>query len=286
MSILIDADTRVIIQGITGRQGRFHAEKLLEYGVKLVGGITPGKSGQEVHGVPVFDTISQACLAIDFDATMILVPVAGVLDAALEAIENRIPLIVVIPEFIPVHDTMIMREAAVEAGVRLIGPNTVGIISPGKSKVGMMPGFIYKPGHVGVISRSGTLTHEISSNLSYRDIGQSTCVCIGGDTCKGVDFVDILKLFRDDEETRSVIIIGEIGGANEEIAADYLRENSYPKKVIAYIAGCNVPDDKKMGHAGAIVSKGIGSAQSKIKSLKKAGVVVVDRMDEIFQHLT
>lgn len=286
MSILIDADTRVIIQGITGRQGRFHAEKLLEYGVKLVGGITPGKSGQEVHGVPVFDTISQAGLAIDFDATMILVPVAGVLDAALEAIENRIPLIVVIPEFIPVHDTMIMREAAVEAGVRLIGPNTVGIISPGKSKVGMMPGFIYKPGHVGVISRSGTLTHEISSNLSYRDIGQSTCVCIGGDTCKGVDFVDILKLFRDDEETRSVIIIGEIGGANEEIAADYLRENSYPKKVIAYIAGCNVPDDKKMGHAGAIVSKGIGSAQSKIKSLKKAGVVVVDRMDEIFQHLT
>lgn len=286
MSILIDADTRLIIQGITGRQGRFHAEKLLEYGVKLVGGITPGKSGQEVHGVPVFDTISQAGQAIDFDATMILVPVAGVLDAALEAIENRIPLIVVIPEFIPVHDAMIMREAAVEAGVRLIGPNTVGIISPGKSKVGMMPGFIYKPGHVGVISRSGTLTHEISSNLSYRDIGQSSCVCIGGDICKGVDFVDILKLFRDDEETRSVIIIGEIGGANEEIAADYLRETSYPKKVIAYIAGCNVPDDKRMGHAGAIVSKGIGSAQSKIKSLKKAGVVVVDRMDEIFQHVT
>ncbi len=286
MSILVHAKTRVIIQGITGRQGRFHAAKLLEYKVKLVGGITPGKSGQTVHGVPVFNTIKEARQTIDFDAAMILVPVAGVLDAALEAIENRIPLIVVIPEFIPVHDVMVMREAAQEAGVRLIGPNTVGVISPGKSKVGMMPGFIYKPGHVGIISRSGTLTHEISSNLTYKGIGQSSCICIGGDICKGSDFVDMLKLFRDDEETRSVIMIGEIGGASEESAADYLMGTPYPKKVIAYIAGRNAPDDKKMGHAGAIVSNGIGTAESKIIALEKAGVIVVERMDEIFQHLT
>ncbi len=285
MSILVDAETRVIIQGITGRQGRFHAEKLLEYKVKLVGGITPGKSGQAVHGVPVFDTISEARQTVDFDATMILVPVSGVLDAALEAIENRISLIVVIPEFIPVHDAMIMREAARNAGVLLVGPNTVGVISPGKSKVGMMPGFIYKSGDVGIISRSGTLTHEISSNLTYRGIGQSSCICIGGDICKGTDFIDILKLFKDDKETRSVIMIGEIGGASEEIAADYLMETSYPKKVIAYIAGRNAPDDKKMGHAGAIVSNGIGTAESKIIALKKAGVIVVERMDEIFNHL-
>ncbi len=285
MSILAHAETRVIIQGITGRQGKFHAEKLLEYKVKLVGGVTPGKGGQEVHGVPVFDTISEAGQAVDFDATLILVPAAGVLDAALEAIENRIPLIVVIPEFIPVHDAMIMREAAGEAGVRLIGPNTIGVISPGKSKIGMMPGFIYKPGHVGIVSRSGTLTHEISSNLTYRGIGQSSCICIGGDICKGTDFVDILKLFRDDEETRSVIMIGEIGGASEETAANYLMESPYPKKVLAYIAGRNVPEDKKMGHAGAIVSNGIGTAESKITALEKAGVIVVERMDDIFQHL-
>jgi len=285
VSILVDAETRVIIQGITGRQGRFHAEKLLEYKVNLVGGITPGKSGQAVHGVPVFDTISEARQTVDFDATMILVPIAGVLDAALEAIENRVSLIIVIPEFVPVHDAMIMREAARDAGVRLVGPNTVGVISPGKSKVGMMPGFIYKSGDVGIISRSGTLTHEISSNLTYRGIGQSSCICIGGDICKGTDFIDIFKLFKDDKETRSVIMIGEIGGASEEIAADYLMETSYPKKVIAYIAGRNAPDDKKMGHAGAIVSSGVGTAESKIIALEKAGVIVVERMDEIFNHL-
>jgi len=285
VSILVDAETRVIIQGITGRQGRFHAEKLLEYKVNLVGGITPGKSGQAVHGVPVFDTISEARQTVDFDATMILVPIAGVLDAALEAIENRVSLIIVIPEFVPVHDAMIMREAARDAGVRLVGPNTVGVISPGKSKVGMMPGFIYKSGDVGIISRSGTLTHEISSNLTYRGIGQSSCICIGGDICKGTDFIDIFKLFKDDKETRSVIMIGEIGGASEEIAADYLMETSYPKKVIAYIAGRNAPDEKKMGHAGAIVSSGIGTAESKIIALEKAGVIVVERMDEIFNHL-
>lgn len=285
MSILVDAETRVIIQGITGRQGRFHAEKLLEYKVKLVGGITPGKSGQAVHGVPVFDTISEASQTVDFDATMILVPISGVLDAALEAIENRISLIVVIPEFVPVHDAMIMREAARAAGVLLVGPNTVGVISPGKSKVGMMPGFIYKSGNVGIISRSGTLTHEISSNLTYRGIGQSSCICIGGDICKGADFIDILELFKDDKETGSVIMIGEIGGASEEVAAAYLMEAPYPKKVIAYIAGRNAPDDKKMGHAGAIVSSGIGTAESKIIALEKAGVIVVERMDEIFNHL-
>ena len=284
MAILVDRDTRVIIQGATGKQGQYHVLKMLEYNVRVVAGISPGKGGTEVHGVPVFDTAGQAKKKVDIDASMILVPPAGVLAAALDAIENRIPLIVIVTEFVPLHDTLKIRASALRNGVRLVGPNTIGVISPGKSKVGIMPGFIYGDGPVGIISRSGTLTHEIASNLTYRGIGQSTCVCIGGDMVKGVDFVDCLKLFREDPQTEKVVLIGEIGGAGEEQAASYILEQGYPKKVIAFIAGSTAPPEKRMGHAGAIISQGFGTAASKIRKLEAAGVTVVRSLDALIEN--
>ncbi|SFR10672.1 succinate--CoA ligase subunit alpha [Desulfoscipio geothermicus] len=283
MAILVNPDTRVIIQGITGKQGTYHALKMLEYNVHVVGGVTPGKGGQKVHGVTVYDTVAAAKKEHQVDASMIMVPPAGVLSAAIEAIDNKIPLIVIITEFVPVHDSLVIRNMARKAGVRVIGPNTIGVISPGKGKVGIMPGYIYSEGSVGIISRSGTLTHEVSSNLTYKGIGQSTCVCIGGDPVKGTDFVDALHLFRDDDQTETVVMIGEIGGAGEELAAKYVIENGYPKKIVAFIAGQTAPAGKKMGHAGAIVSEGFGTAESKIKSLGEAGITVVRTLDELLQ---
>ncbi|GAW92250.1 succinate--CoA ligase subunit alpha [Calderihabitans maritimus] len=283
MSILVNADTRVIIQGATGKQGSYHTLKMLEYNVNVVAGVSPGKGGYNVHGVPVYDTVAAAKREHQIDASLIMVPPAGVLLAAMEAIENKIPLIVIITEHVPVHDSLIIKNMAKEAGVRVIGPNTIGVISPGKSKVGIMPGYIYSEGHVGIISRSGTLTHEVASNLTYKGIGQSTCVCIGGDPVKGTDFVDVLKLFREDEQTDIVIMIGEIGGAGEELAAQYVKEAGYPKKIVAFIAGRNAPVGKRMGHAGAIVSQGFGTAEAKIKSLNEAGITVVDTLDELLQ---
>lgn len=281
MAILVNQDTRVVIQGITGKQGSYHAKKMLEYNVNVVAGITPGKGGQQVHGVTVYDTVAAAKKEHQLDASMIMVPPAGVLDAAIEAIENKISLIVIITEFVPVHDSLIIRNMARESGLRVVGPNTIGVISPGKSKVGIMPGYIYSEGNVGIISRSGTLTHEISSNLTYKGIGQSTCVCIGGDPVKGTDFVDALKLFREDDQTETVVMIGEIGGAGEELAARYVIENGYPKKIVAFIAGQTAPAGKKMGHAGAIVSKGFGTADSKINSLSEAGINVARTLDQL-----
>lgn len=283
MAILVNNDTRVIIQGATGKQGRYHTLQMLEYNVKVVGGVSPGKGGQLAHGVPIYDTVVEARKKSQIDASMILVPPAGVLAASLEAIENKIPLIVIITEFVPFHDTLIIRSMAAKEEVRMVGPNTIGIITPGQSKVGVMPAFIYSEGTIGIISRSGTLTHEVASNLTYKGIGQSTCVCIGGDMIKVTDFVDALRLFRDDEQTEMVIMIGEIGGASEEIAAKYIKANSYPKKIVAFIAGLNAPAEKKMGHAGAIVSKGFGTAESKMKHLDEAGVIVVRNLDEILQ---
>jgi len=285
VAILVDKDTRVLIQGATGRQGAYHTLKMLEYDVTVVGGVTPGKGGQEVHGVPVFDTVAEARKKVDANASMILVPPAGVLGAAMEAIENRIPLIVVVTEFVPFHDTLKFRCAARDRNVRLIGPNTVGVISPGKSKVGIMPGFIYSEGNIGMISRSGTLTHEIASNLTYRGAGQSTCICIGGDAVKGMDFVDALTLFRSDEQTHTVVMIGEIGGAGEEMAAEYIQKNGYPKKVIGFVAGATAPSEKKMGHAGAIISGGFGSAQSKLERMKGAGIMIARGLDEILENI-
>ena len=253
MAILVNGETRVIIQGVTGTQGQYHTLKLLEYGVRVVGGVTPGREGARIHGVPVYDTVARAMAETPVDASLIVVPPAHVLSAASDAIANRVPLVVVVTEFVPLHDSLKIRGLARQAGVRVIGPNTIGVISPGKSKVGIMPGFIYKEGSVGIISRSGTLTHEIASNLMSRGIGQSTCVCIGGDMVKGMDFVEVLDLFRTDPETERVILIGEIGGAGEELAARYLAERPYPKKVIAFIAGSAAPPEKRMGHAGAMI---------------------------------
>jgi len=284
VAILVNGDTRVILQGATGKQGQYHTLKLLEYHVRVVGGVTPGRKGAQVHGVPVYDTVAQVMKETPVDASMIVVPPAGVLTAAIDAIENRVPLIVVITEFVPLHDALKIRSMARKTGVRIIGPNTIGVISPGKSKVGIMPGFIYGGGHVGIISRSGTLTHEIASNLTGQGIGQSTCVCIGGDMVKGTDFADVLELFRADPETEKVILIGEIGGAGEEMAARYLREHPYPKKVIAFIAGASAPPEKRMGHAGAMISAGFGTADSKIRNLREAGVTVVESLDEIIRQ--
>lgn len=283
MSILVNAETRVLIQGITGTQGRYHALKMLEYNVKVIGGVTPGRGGERICDLPVYDTVSEAKTNHRIDATMIIVPAAGVLEAAVEAMESRIPLIVIITEFVPFHDALLIRSLALKNDLCVVGPNTIGIISPERSKVGIMPGFIYSRGDVGIISRSGTLTHEIASNLTYRGIGQSTCIGIGGDAVKKTDFIDVLKMFRDDKETRKIIMIGEIGGSGEEIAARYIRESDYPKKVVAYIAGLTAPREKRMGHAGAIISQGFGTPEFKIKHLTDAGVSVAESMDELLQ---
>ena len=283
MAILVNEDTRVIIQGATGKQGSFHTQRMLEYGTKVVGGVTPGKGGQAVHGVPIFDTISEAKRITRVNASMIMVPPAGVMSAAIESIENKIPLVVIITEFVPFHDMLVIKRVAQKEGIRVIGPNTFGVISPGKSQIGIMPGFIYGEGNIGIIARSGTLTHEIASNLRYMGMGPSTCVGIGGDPTKGSDFVDILKLFRDDDETKSILLVGEIGGANEEMAAKYIKETGYPKKISAFIAGSTAPAEKRMGHAGAIISGGLGTADSKVKSLEAAGVTVARTLEEVLE---
>jgi succinyl-CoA synthetase alpha subunit len=230
----------------------------------------------------VFDTVAEALERGPVDVSMILVPPAGVLDAALEAIDHRIPLVVIITEFVPFHDALTIKARAHAEGVQVVGPNTIGVISPGRSQAGIMPGFIYREGAIGVISRSGTLTHEIASNLGYRGKGQSTCVCIGGDMAKGIDFTDALRLFREDGQTEKIVMIGEIGGAGEEAAARYIRETSYPKPVLAFIAGANAPPEKRMGHAGAIVSGGAGTAASKVEALSRAGVTVARTLADIY----
>lgn len=285
MSILITEETQVVVQGITGTQGRYHAERMLEYNVKVVGGVTPGKGGDRVLGLPVYDTVAEAKAQHRIDASMIMVPAAGVLGASLEAMEQEIPLTVIVTEFVPIHDALTIRSLAVEKDACVVGPNTIGIISPERSKVGIMPGFIYSRGNIGIVSRSGTLTHEIASNLTYRGMGQSTCIGIGGDAVKKTDFIDVLKLFRDDDETEKVVLIGEIGGTGEETAAQYLKESNYPKEVVAYIAGLTAPREKRMGHAGAIISQGFGTPESKVKSLTEAGVKVAKTLDEVLEYL-
>jgi succinyl-CoA synthetase alpha subunit len=285
VAILIDQNSQVILQGATGRQGRYHLPKLLDYGVRVVGGVSPGKGGQNLLDVPVYDTVAEVTAVAQVDATMIMVPPAGALNAVVEAIDSRIPLIVVITEHVPLHDALVIRSLAEKAGPFVIGPNTVGITSPGKCKLSVSPASIFSQGPVGVISRSGTLTHELASSLSYHGIGQSTCVCIGGDMSKTTNFIDVLKLFRNDEDTQIVVMIGEIGGADEEIAARYLEESRYPKKVVAYIAGATAPTGKKMGHAGAIITGGLGTAKSKISHLKSAGVKVARDLDELLEFV-
>ena len=275
MSILVDQHTTVICQGFTGKQGTFHSEQALAYGTRLVGGVTPGKGGQRHLGLPVFDTVHAAVDATQATATMIYVPAAYASDAILEAADAGIEIIVCITEGIPILD-MLTLKAALTAypQARLIGPNCPGIITPGACKIGIMPGAIHQPGRVGIVSRSGTLTYEAVFQTSVPGLGQSTCVGIGGDPIQGLDFVDCLQLFEADPATEAVLMVGEIGGEAEERAADYIA-NSMTKPVAAYIAGVTAPAGKRMGHAGAIVSGGDGTAQAKYAALEAAGVVTV-----------
>ena len=280
MSILVDQNTRVIVQGITGREGTFHARGCREYGTKIVAGVTPGRGGTVHEGIKVFDTVLEAVEKTGADASMIFVPPAAAADAILEAADARLKLAVCITEGIPASD-MVRVAAALEDGpTRLIGPNCPGIISPGKCKIGIMPGYIHKPGPVGVISRSGTLTYEAVAQLSKRGIGQSTCLGIGGDPIIGTTFVDTLALFRDDAETRVIVLIGEIGGGAEEEAARYAARD-LNKPMVAFVAGQTAPPGKRMGHAGAIIAGGHGTAAEKMAALQEYGARVLQSPAEI-----
>jgi succinyl-CoA synthetase alpha subunit len=274
MSILVNKDTKVIVQGITGTHGSFHAEKMLEYGTKVVGGVTPGKGGQQVHGVPVFNSCQEAVKATGATATVIYVPAKFGAAAIKEAGEAGISLIVCITEGIPALDMAKIKPWIKQKKIRLIGPNCPGVITPEECKIGIMPGYIHRKGPVGVVSKSGTLTYEAVWQLSERGIGQSTCIGIGGDAIVGTQFIDVLALFEKDPATEVIVLIGEIGGSAEEEAAEYIEKN-VTKPVVAFIAGSNAPPGKRMGHAGAIISGGTGKASNKIERLKKAGVHVV-----------
>lgn len=280
MSILIDQDTRVIVQGITGRDGSFHTSQMLAYGTKIVGGVTPGKGGQSLHGVPVYNSVADAKAAGGVDATVIYVPAKFAKGAMQEAIDAEIPLIICITEGVPVNDMVGIYHQVREKGLTLIGPNCPGLISPGKSKIGIMPGSICTPGKIGVISRSGTLTYEIVFALTSLGIGQSTCVGIGGDPIVGSNFRDVLPLFEADPETEAVVLVGEIGGDEEEKTAAYIAEH-IRKPCFAYIVGASAPEGKRMGHAGAIVSGNAGTAASKQKAFAAAGVPVAKTIDEV-----
>ncbi len=274
MSILVDKNTKLIVQGITGKEGSFHASACKAYGTRLVGGVTPGKGGTEFEGVPVFDTVEKAVVAVQPDASMIFVPPAFAADAIFEAATCDIPLVVCITEGIPVADMVRVRRFLKGRKSRLIGPNCPGIITPGECKIGIMPGFIHKKGRVGVISRSGTLTYEAVWQLTQAQLGETTCIGIGGDPINGTNFIDLLELFEKDASTEAIVMIGEIGGDAEENAAEFIKGH-VKKPVIGFIAGLTAPPGRRMGHAGAIISGGKGAAKDKIAAMEKAGVTVV-----------
>lgn len=274
MAVIIDRNTRVIVQGITGSQGQFHTGQMLAFGTNIVGGVNFRKAGQEVHGVPVFATVHEAVEKTGANASVMFVPAPGVKDAAFEAIHAGIKVLVLIPEHVPTQETMEIMAYAERHGVRVIGPNTFGIVSPGeKVKMGIMPNHIYKPGPVGIVARSGTLSYEIAYNLSNSGLGQTTVIGMGGDRVIGTNFVDALELFNADPATEAIVMVGEIGGIQEELAAEYIKEH-VRKPVVAYLAGKSAPPGKRMGHAGAIIEGNRGTYESKVEALTAAGVKV------------
>ncbi len=280
MPVLLNEDASVVVQGITGHQGRFHTKACLEYGTRVVAGVTPGREGEKVDGVPVYGGVLEAIMETGADTSFFLVPARFAKDAAIEAIEAGLRLLVLITERIPFHDALDIVSYARFRGTTVIGPNCPGIISPGKSKVGIMPGHIFKPGRVGVISRSGTLTYEIVNAITEGGEGQSTCIGIGGDAIIGTNFVEALRLFQEDKETEMIVLVGEIGGTAEEEAAEFIKSH-LTKPVVAYVAGQTAPPGRRMGHAGAIISRGRGTAKSKIKAFEAAGVRVASLPSEV-----
>lgn len=280
MSILINENTKLLVQGITGRDGSFHAQKMLEYGTKVVAGVTPGKGGQDVAGIPVFNSVAEAKAKTGANTAVIYVPAKFAKDAMLEDIAAGIELIICITEGVPVTDMVEVSRELRKTKIRLIGPNCPGLISPGKSKVGIMPGHIHKAGPIGVVSRSGTLTYEVVDNLTRAGIGQSTCVGLGGDPIIGTRFIDVLELFEKDPDTKGIVMVGEIGGEDEQLAAKYIKQH-IKKPIVGFIAGKTAPEGKRMGHAGAIISGGDTTAKAKVQALTDAGVHVVDFTDEI-----
>ncbi|HEX4921007.1 MAG TPA: succinate--CoA ligase subunit alpha [Candidatus Bathyarchaeia archaeon] len=281
MTLLVGNHTRAIVQGITGNQGTFHTKLMREYGTRIVAGVTPGKGGTMVQDVPVFDTVAAAVEKTDANASIIFVPAPFAKEAGMEAIDAGINPVVIITEMIPARDSMVLMAYAKEHGATIVGPNTPGVITPGQAKLGIMPGNVFTPGGVGVASRSGTLTYEIASYLTRSGIGQSTCLGIGGDPITGLNFVDVLKMFRDDKSTEAVVLIGEIGGSAEEDAANFIADTKYPKPVAAYVAGRAAPPGKRMGHAGAIITGTEGTADAKMKRYREVGVRVAEVPSEL-----